>query len=75
MQILAKKHLFERRKVHFYINCQSGSILVKVSIVVKRHDDNWNSYKGKHLNGAGLKIGSVHYAYDRKHGCVQVLER
>jgi len=31
-------------------------VLVKVSITVKRHHDHSNSYKGKHLIGAGLKF-------------------
>ena len=31
-------------------------VLVRVSIVVKRHHDQGNSYKGKHLVGAGLQF-------------------
>ena len=37
-------------------------ILVRVSIAVKRHHDHGNSYKRKHLIGAGLQFrGLVHY--------------
>jgi hypothetical protein len=46
---------------------------------VKRHHDHGNSYKGKHLIGAGLQFrGSVHYHQGRKHGSIQagmVLEK
>ena len=41
-------------------------------IAVKRHHDHGNSYKGKHLIGAGLQVrGSVHYYHGRKHGSMQ----
>jgi hypothetical protein len=41
-------------------------------IAVKRHHDHGNSYKGKHLIGAGLLLkGLVHYQHGRKHGAVQ----
>ena len=30
------------------------TVLVRVSIAVKRHHDQGNSYKGQHLIGAGL---------------------
>jgi hypothetical protein len=40
---------------------------------VKRHHEQCNSYKGKHLIGAGLQFqGSAHYHHGRKHGSVQV---
>ena len=46
---------------------------------MKRHHDQGNSYKGKHLIGAGLQFrGSVHYHHGRKHGSIQadmVLEK
>jgi hypothetical protein len=32
------------------------AVLVRVSIAVKRDHDQGNSYKGKHLIGAGLQI-------------------
>ena len=48
-------------------------------IAVKRHHDHDNSYKGKHLIGAGLQFrGLVYYHHGRKHGGVQadmVLEK
>jgi hypothetical protein len=47
------------------------------SIAAKRHHG--NSYKGKHLIGAGLQFrGLVYYHHGRKHGGVQadmVLEK
>ena len=47
-------------------------VLVRVSIAVKRHQDHSNSYKGKHLTGAGLQFrGLVNYHHDRKHGGVR----
>ena len=33
-----------------------GSVLVRVSIAVKRHHDQGNSYKGQHLIGAGFQV-------------------
>ena len=36
---------------------------------MKRHHDHSNSYKGKHLIGAGLQgRGLVHYHHEEKHG-------
>ena len=32
------------------------TILVRVSIAVKRHHDHGNSYRGKHVIGAGLQF-------------------
>jgi hypothetical protein len=32
------------------------SVLVRVSVAVKRHRDHSNSYKGKHLIGTGLQV-------------------
>ena len=32
------------------------SVSVKVSIAVNRHHNQGNSYKGQHLNGAGLQV-------------------
>jgi hypothetical protein len=52
------------------------SILVKVSIAVKRHQYHSNSYKGKDLIGSGLQL--VHCHHGSKHNGVQadmVLER
>jgi hypothetical protein len=41
-------------------------------IAVKRHHDHNNSYKGKHLIGAGLQFrDSVHYHHGGKHGGTQ----
>jgi hypothetical protein len=54
-------------------------ILVRVSIVVKRHHAYRNSYQRKYLIGARLQFrGLVHYCHGRKHGGLQadmVLER
>jgi hypothetical protein len=48
------------------------SVLVRVSIAVKRHYGQGNSFRGLHLNGAGLQFkGSVHYHHGRKHDRVQ----
>ena len=39
---------------------------------MNRHHDRGNSYKGKHLIGAGLQFrDSVHYCHGEKHGSVQ----
>ena len=46
------------------------SVLVRVSIAVKRHHDQGNSYKG-HLIGAHTLRGPVHYYDGGKHGRVQ----
>ena len=44
------------------------SVLVRVSIVAKRHYDQGNSYKGKHLIGAGLLFQRlIHYYNGGKH--------
>jgi hypothetical protein len=49
------------------------AVIVTVSISVKRHGDHRNSFKGKHLIGAGLKfINLVHCHHGRKHGDKQV---
>jgi hypothetical protein len=40
-------------------------------IVVKRHHDQDNSYKGKHLIGAYYFRGLLHYRHGRKHGSMQ----
>ena len=32
------------------------SVLVRVSVAMKRHHDHGNSHKGKHLIGAGLQF-------------------
>jgi hypothetical protein len=54
-------------------------IWLRVSVAVKRHHHHGNSYKGKHLIGAGLQFrGLVHYHHGGKHGDMQgdvVLER
>jgi hypothetical protein len=31
-------------------------VCLRISIAVKRHHDHCNSYKGKHLIGAGLQV-------------------
>ena len=47
----------------------SPSLLVGVSITVKRHHDHGNSYKGQHFIGTGLQVrGLVHDHRGRKHG-------
>ena len=47
------------------------TVLVRVSIAVKRHRDQGNSYKG-HLIGAGLQVRDpFHYHQGRKNGSVQ----
>jgi hypothetical protein len=35
------------------------SILIMVSIAVKRHHDQGNSYKGQYLVGVGLQVQSI----------------
>lgn len=46
--------------------------LVRVFIVMERHDDRGNSYKGKHLIGAGLQFrGLVQYCLGGKYGNIQ----
>ena len=56
-----------------------NAVIVRVSIAVKRCHDHSNSYKGKHLTGAGLQFrGLVHCHHGRKHGGTQadmVLEK
>lgn len=55
------------------------SVLVMVSITVKRHHDQSSSYKGKHSIGDGLQFKNLLQDHDdRKHDRVQadiVLER
>jgi len=42
--------------------------LVRFSVAMKRHHNHSNSYKGKHLIGAGLQFrGLVCYCHGRKH--------
>ena len=57
----------------------SMSVLVRVSTAVKRHHGHGNSYKRKHLIGAGLQFtGLAQYHPDGKHGSLQadmLLER
>ena len=38
------------------VHMNKGDGLVRVSIAVKRHRDQVNSYKGQHLIGTGLKL-------------------
>jgi hypothetical protein len=46
---------------------------LRVSIALKRHHDHSNSYRGKHLIGAGLQFRDVvHYHHGQKHGGTQV---
>ena len=56
-----------------------GAVLFGVLFPSKKHHDQSNSYKGKHLVGAGLQFrGSVHYYHGGKHGIMQadvVLEK
>ena len=56
--------------------CESDITFILVTaIAVKRHHDHdhGNSYKAKHLTGAGLQLeSSVHCQHDRKHGSLQV---
>jgi hypothetical protein len=41
-------------------------------MAMNRYHDCDNSYKGKHLIGAGLQFkGSVNYRHGRKHGGIQ----
>ena len=71
----------ELRSFCFCSKCYlpGSRVLVRVSIAVKRHHDHSNSYKGKHLTGAGLQFRDlVNYHHGRKHSGVQadvVLER
>ena len=46
-------------------------VLIRVSIVVKRHHDHNKSYKGKHRIGAGLQFRRFHGHHDRKYGGTQ----
>ena len=39
-----------------YMQLKIYTVLVRVSIAVKRHHDQGNSYKRKHLIGAGLEF-------------------
>ena len=48
----------------------SVSVLVRVSIVVKRHCDQGNSYKEQHLIGAGLQFQRFN-PLSWKHGSIQ----
>lgn len=41
----------------------SGGVLGRVFIAVKRHHDHSNSYKGKHLIGAGLQFEGLVHCY------------
>ena len=54
-------------------------VVARVSIAVKRHHDQGNSYKGKHFRVAQLQFrGLVHYHHGGKHGSTQaamVLEK
>jgi hypothetical protein len=46
--------------------------MFRISIIVKRHCDQSNFYKGQYLIGAGLHFrGSVHYHHGLKHGSIQ----
>lgn len=41
-------------------------------MTVKRHPDHSNSYRGKHVIGAGLQFRRLaHYCHGGKHGSVQ----
>jgi len=55
-----------------YLSAWLGGGL-RVSIVVKRHHDHSNSYKGKHLIGAGLYILGrlIHCCHGGKHRGMQ----
>ena len=46
-----------------------ASVLVRVPIAMKRHQDHGNSYKGKYLVGVAYSFrGLVRYCLGRKHG-------
>jgi hypothetical protein len=55
------------------------SVLIRVSIAVKRHQDRGTLYKRKHVVWAGLPFRSLfHYCHGEKHCSMQadmVLER
>ena len=54
------------------------SILVRVSIAVKRHHGHGKSYKGKHLIGAGLQfrgLGHYHHGGNESVQADMVLEK
>ena len=45
------------------------TVLVRVSIAVKRYHDHGNSYKGNYLIGANLWVNGLdHYHQGREHG-------
>ena len=47
----------------------NNPVSARVSVAMKAHCDHDNSYKGKHLIGAGLQFrGLVHYGHGGKHG-------
>jgi hypothetical protein len=54
--------LFPLKVLEFYLftdpfrTCYLEDVLARVSIAVKRHHNQGNSYKGKHLIGAGLQV-------------------
>ena len=50
-----------------------GTCFVRVFIAMKRHHDQDNSYKGKHLIGAGLQVQRCSPLSSwQKHGSIQV---
>lgn len=49
-----------------------GHALLRTPIAVERHHHHDNSYKGRHLAGAGLRFRGL-VCYDRNHGCEQAV--
>ena len=59
--------------MHRVTDYQASEILVRIFIAVKRHHDQGNSYKEKHLTGAGLLFRDfILCHYGGKHGSIQV---
>jgi hypothetical protein len=71
---LYKKKAFEIDPCRYICWCHN-----QCSIAVKKHCDQGNSYKRKHLIGAGLQLQKlVHYYHGGKHGSMKadmVLEK
>lgn len=43
-----------------YVNTLLGTVLVRISVAVKRYHDHNNSYKGKYLIGTDLQFRGTH---------------
>ena len=62
----------QHKMIDYLLPCPLSMYLSWVYISVKRHHDHGNSYKGKHLTGAGLEFrGLVHDHHVRKHNSMQ----